>query len=92
MNPARIAADCSSPIRIPQHESSWHSYINKILFPVGQQGNTPQTPYYQHDHASVAPIYATEGEHIEYDPYLYPIDNVTFRDEPHSGNGPESHE
>jgi hypothetical protein len=77
-NPAHIGADCSSPIRIPQRESSWCNYINKILFPVGLRGNMPRTPYYQCDHASVAPIYATEGEYIEYDPYLYPIDNVTF--------------
>ena len=89
--PAHIAADCTSPIRIPQRESSWRSYINKILFPIGQRGNTPRAPYQQCDHALVAPIYATEGEYVEYDPYLYPIDNVTFRDEPHSGNGLESH-
>ena len=40
----------------------------------------------------IAPIYAMEGEYLEYDPYLYPIDTVTFRDEQHSGNGQESRE
>ena len=49
----------------------------------------PQTQYYQQDHAMVTPIYAMEGEYLEYNPYLYPIDNVMFQDE-HLGNGEES--
>ena len=90
-NPLHIGADCPSTIRIPQRESSWRNYINKILYPVGQRGNVPRT-FQTRDNAMIAPIYAMEGEYLEYDPYLYPIDTVTFRNEQHSENGQESRE
>lgn len=90
-NSPHISADCTSSTRIPQCESSWRNYISKILFPIGQRGNTPRTPY-QREYPIVAPIYATEGEYVDYDPYLYPIENTMFRDDPQQGNGPESRE
>lgn len=85
-----IGADCPSPIRIPQCKGSWCSYINKILFPIGQCGNIPHNQSYCKN-PMITPVYTTDGEFIEYDPYLYNIDNITFHDD-QQGNGLESHE
>lgn len=90
-NPPHIGADCNSTTRIPQRESSWRNYINKILFPIGQRGNTPRNQPYR-ENVMIAPIYAAEGEYLDYDPYLYPIENVAFHDEQQQGNGAESRE
>lgn len=88
--PPHIGADCTSTVRIPQRESSWRNYISKILFPIGQRGNTPRNQPYR-ETATIAPIYATDGDYVEYDPYLYPIENVAFQDE-QQGKGLESRE
>lgn len=77
--------------RIPKREVSWRSYINKILYPIGQRGNTPRNSQYR-DNAMIAPVYAAEGDLVDYDPYLYPIDNMNFHEEFQQGNGQESRE
>ena len=63
-------------------------YITKILFPIGNR-STPTLRRQQIP--MIAQINVGENKAIEYDPYLYPIDNVTFHGE-EQGNGQESRE
>ena len=80
--------DCPLPEaeRINPRERGWRTYITKILFSIGNRG-TP-TPRRQQ---MIAQIHINENEVIEYDPYLYPIETVTFQ-ETGQGNGQESRE
>jgi len=82
--------DCPVPEdeRINPRERAWRNYITKILFPIGNR-STPTLRRQQIP--MIAQINVGENEAIEYDPYLYPIDNVTFHGE-EQGNGQESRE
>jgi len=83
-----MTRDCIAPAeeRINTRESQWRAYVTKILFPIGSRG-TPirQTQF----NPMVAQISAYENELWEYDPYLYPIETVSFHDV-EQGNGGES--
>jgi hypothetical protein len=81
--------DCQVPEdeHVNHRERGWRSYITKLLFPIGNRG----TPTRCQQIPMVAQINVGENEVIEYDPYLYPIDTVTFHDIG-QGNGPESRE
>jgi hypothetical protein len=80
--------DCPIPEdeRINPRERAWRNYITKILFPIGNR-STPALRHQQNP--MVAQIHVGDNEVIEYDPYLYPIETVTFHDA-EQGNGPES--
>jgi hypothetical protein len=84
--------DCPLPEDecINAHERGWHTYITKILFPVGNRG-TPARQTTLQQSPMIAQMSVGDNEVLEYDPYLYPIDTVTFHDTT-QGNGMESRE
>lgn len=84
-----IGRDCPLPEdkRLNHRERFWHTYITKILFPIDNCG----TPARRQLIPMIAQINIGDNEVIEYDPYLYPIETVTFHGVGR-GNGPESRE
>jgi hypothetical protein len=88
-NPPHAGTNCPSPTRIPQNKGSWRSYIGKILFPAGQQ-TVMWNKQMLANNIQVVQIDTGESGLIEYDPYLYPIKDLTFYDEMNQGNGQES--
>jgi hypothetical protein len=84
--------DCPLPEgeRINARERGWRNYITKILFPIGNRG-TPSRRMQMQQSPMIAQMNIGDGEVLEYDPYLYPIDAVTFHDM-EQGNGQESRE
>jgi hypothetical protein len=83
-----MSKDCPLPEdeRINHCERGWCSYVTKILFAIGNHSTPARRPQIP----MVAQI-SIGNEVIEYDPYLYPIDMVSFR-EVGQGNGLESRE
>jgi Zinc knuckle len=84
--------DCPlpEPECIHRRESAWRSYINKILFPVGNRGTPIRRPLSQAQYTpSIAQMTAYDSDVIEYDLYLYPIASVSFHDDV-QGNDLES--
>jgi hypothetical protein len=86
--------DCPLPLeeRINPRERQWRTYVTKILFPIGSRG-TPirRTQSQPQQNPMVAQINTNDNELWEYDPYLYPIETVSFHDV-EQGNGTESRE
>jgi len=84
--------DCPLPEgeRINARERGWRNYITKILFPIGNRG-TPSRRTQMQQSPMIAQMNVGDGEVLEYDPYLYPIEAVTFHDM-EQGNGQESRE
>jgi hypothetical protein len=83
-----VGVECSSTVNVPRNERAWRSYIGKILFPVGQRGNTPTRNPFQ---PMVAQMHAAEGD-VEIDPYLYPMETMKFYENVQQGNGLGSRE
>ena len=77
--------------RINARERGWRSYITKILFPIGNRGTPTRRTIQPFQNPIIAQINACDNEVLEFDPYLYPIDGVTFHDM-EQGNGQESRE
>ena len=84
--------DCPLPEgeQINAHECGWRNYITKILFPIGNRG-TPSCCTQMQQSPMIAQMNIGDGEVLEYDPYLYLIEAMTFHDM-EQGNGQESRE
>lgn len=81
--------DCYTPTHILRNKGSWRSDIDKILYPVGQCTNISCHAYNQTG-VSVAQINVTRPETVEYNPYLYSINTLTFLDNASQRNRLES--